>query len=249
MRRIFFDYKGECVADDGLSVGKIVAVGGGQHIHLSTVLRARTGDSVAVCGGDGFMYGSKIESISKQKTVLKIIDACKDEAEPSINVTLFFAIQKGDSNDFTVQKCVELGVSALIPVKTKFCVKQNINIDRLNKIAFSAAVQSGRGVVPTVFEPINLSEIFDKLPNFDLFVLPYEKADKPTLKEFLDKNLGKETKSVAVLIGPEGGFCKSEIDAFLDAKIIPISMGKIIMRAETACIAAMTAVMYQSQNL
>jgi len=237
MRRIFLD-----------KINDIVTLTGEQHVHLSVVLRARVGDSVDIATGDGFVYSAAITSINSKNTVLKVTDKRVDGAEPDVKVSLYFAALKGEHNDLVVQKAVELGVSRLIPVKTKYTGPQAPRIDRLNKIAFSACAQSGRGKLVAVEEIVDFDSALQEIKKYDLAVFLYEKAVTPALKVFLRSNLCKSVRNIAILIGGEGGFSADEVLAAKNTGLTPLTLGNRILRAETASIAVLSCIMYELAN-
>lgn len=218
---------------------------GDEHKHLSVVLRAKVGDEVVLCCGDGYDCICEIAELSRNETVLIPVRKVKNESEPSVAVTLFSAIMKGDKNDLVVQKAVELGAIEVRPLVTEYVQSHSVRTDRLNKIALEAAKQCGRSTLTRVCEPITLQRFASIAGDFDLTVFPYEKADKPSLKEFLRGADVASIKKVAVIIGSEGGFSESEVNLLCSAGITPVTLGKRILRAETANIAVLSAVMYE----
>jgi len=221
---------------------------GEQHIHLSVVLRARVGDTVDIVIGDGYVYSAAVVAINSKNTTLKVIDKRADTVEPHVSVALYFAMLKGEHNDLVVQKAIELGVSKLIPVKTKFTGPQSPRIDRLNKIAFSACAQSGRGKLITVEDMIDFDSAVKEIKNYNIKIFPYEKAVAPTLKTLLQEKIDNNIKDIAILIGGEGGFSADEVKSATDTGLVPLTLGSRILRAETASIAVLSCVMYELQN-
>lgn len=237
MKRFFVD-----------SVCETPVLDGEIHKHLSVVLRAKVGDEVVLCCGDGYDYICRITSVSRTETKLSLCRKERNESEPTVRVTLFMSIMKGDKNDLVVQKAVELGAYAVYPVYTEFVqgYDRNVRTDRLNKIALEAAKQCGRSVLTKVYSPINFSETVGLLSEFDTVVFPYEKAITPSLKEFLQARK-RETDicNVAVLIGSEGGFSDAEAQMLAQNGVVSVTLGKRILRAETANIAVLSVIMYE----
>ncbi|MCL2555530.1 MAG: 16S rRNA (uracil(1498)-N(3))-methyltransferase [Firmicutes bacterium] len=224
---------------------KYVELTGEQHIHLSVSKRARVGDKVEIAAG-GYIYSAVVFVINKNSTTLEIVDKIEKKLEPNIEIVLYFARQKPEHAEITVQKCVELGITKLVPVKTKFICLQQSKIDRLNKIAFSAAAQSGRGFVPKVEEEIDFEKALDEIKYYDFCIFAYENAENTSLRGFLK---GKLDKKVAIFVGSEGGFSNEEVKIAVNAGLIPVSLGKRILRAETACIAVLSCLMYEMGEL
>ncbi len=223
---------------------------GEEHKHLSVVLRGKVGEKVVLCCGDGYDYICAVKEITRNETVLTLIGKQENQGEPNIEVTLFMSIMKGDKNDLVVQKATELGASHIFPMLTKYvqAFERNIKTERLNKIAAEAAKQCGRSVLTRVHDCINIKELPDMLEKFDLIVFPYEKAEKVSLKKFLTENKSVDIKKIAIVIGSEGGFAEEEVSLLQNEGVTPVTLGKRIMRAETANIAVLSSVMYELEQ-
>lgn len=222
-----------------------------EHNHLSFVLRAKNGDEIILCNGDGFDYTAVIQSISKNETIVKIVRKEKNETEPQIKATLFFACLKGDKNDLVVQKATELGVYEIVPFISKnVSVKpESIKTERLNKIVLESCKQCGRAVIPKVKSPKNLTEITKSFKDFDtvLFLCEINQFCVSDIKTYInDKDLGEK---IAVIIGSEGGFEEPEAKELICGGAVPLSLGKRILRAETAAIFAIGALMYEAGEM
>lgn len=237
MKKIFVDN-----INDG-----ICTLTGDNHNHLSTVLRARIGDTVVLCQ-NAVDYECVIEKITKNETVLRIISSEKCESDADIFVTLYFAILKGDKNETVVQKCTELGVKDFRPFVSANCEcrPEKLKCERLNKIITEAAQQCGRGTLPKINKISTFAEIVNETDNFDLVVFPYERAVDVPLKEVIT-GINKGSK-IAVIIGSEGGFTKQEAEMLSDKGVKPVTLGKRILRAETASVAVVSAIMYEGDQ-
>jgi 16S rRNA (uracil1498-N3)-methyltransferase len=207
-------------------------------------MRSRVGDKVILCC-DKIDYDCEIIRITKTETVLSVGDYTPVTTEPELDVTLYPAILKGDKMEFVVQKCTELGVNAIIPfVSTNCeCRPTAVRVDRLKKIAEEASKQCGRGIIPTVGEVIDFSALLGELDKFDLVVFPYENAKETDLKSFLRKI--ENVKKVAIIVGSEGGFREEEAKMIEEKGVSSVSLGSRIMRAETASVAVLSAIMYE----
>lgn len=196
--------------------------------HISRVLRMNVGDPIKICDKDGMDYFCEIESIGKEEVICSIKGMEKCQAEPSTKVTLFQCIPKQGKMDSIIQKAVELGVYEIIPVLSKRCVAKGEKSDRWQKIAAEAAKQCGRGIIPKVLPAIDFNEAVSELCKKELALFPYEEARDGSLKDL------PEAKTVGIIIGPEGGFAPEEVEkgAKQGAKII--TLGKRILRTETA---------------
>ena len=188
--------------------------------HISRVLRLEKGDNVTVCDGQGTDYDAQIDTIEPKKILLNIVSRQKSETEPNIKVTLFQALPKASKMEYIIQKTTELGISEIVPVKL-----------------------SRRGIVPTVSEFMTINEVIEKSKEFDLFFVPYECEEQKTLKEILTSK--SDVKSVGFVIGPEGGFDLSETEKLHSSGIDTVTLGKRILRTETAGEAVLAMTMYE----
>ncbi len=218
--------------------------------HITKVLRMCIGDEITVCDTFGFDYNAKISDIQPGKIICDILSKVKSDTEPNINVTLFQGLPKAAKMDYIIQKTTELGISQIVPCALKRCVvkldgkkAEEKKCDRWQKISEEAAKQSGRGIVPKVHMPLSLKEVLDSTKDYDLFFVPYECEENTTIKEVLTSV--KSPQNVAFLIGPEGGFDASEIDAIKKAGIKTVTLGKRILRTETAGEAVLAMIMYE----
>lgn len=216
--------------------------------HISRVLRLKTGDMILVCDGKGFEYNCEIENTEKKKIVCRIIEKCESRNEPGIEVTVYQGIPKGSKMDYIIQKTTELGVCRIVPVLMERCVSkikdgETNKIERWNKIAAEAAKQSQRGIVPVVEAPVTFREAVKRLKNDDLCFAPYECEEQKSLKAILTSK--ESPKTVPFIIGPEGGFDLSEIQLLKDEEVPTVTLGRRILRTETAGEAVLAMVMYE----
>ncbi|MDU5802147.1 MAG: 16S rRNA (uracil(1498)-N(3))-methyltransferase [Fusobacterium periodonticum] len=201
--------------------------------HIKNVFRKEKGDIVRAVDGSN-EYLCEIEEINDKEIKLKIIEKKADKFSLDIELDAGISILKGDKMDLTIQKLTELGINKIIPIAVKRCVvKLDKKKDRWDTIAKEALKQC-QGVVPTVVDEIKKIDKLN-LKDYDLVLVPYENEEEIFLKDIL-RNLKVKPSKILYVIGAEGGFEKEEID-FLEsqgAKII--SLGKRILRAETAAI-------------
>ncbi len=230
MRKIFIENK----PDESL------ALTGEEHLHVSVVLRARAGDELIVCCGDGYDYHYEIVGFERNKTKLKFLNKTEVDTEPKHKVDLFIALTKGDKLELITQKCVELGINSVQPFTSEYVqVKGEVRFDRLNRIAKEAAQQCGRGKVPSVGQVIGFSDMVNRLSGYDNVLFFYEGEGG---------KIGDTYGDVALIVGSEGGFSKAEAE-ILSANACTISLGKRILRAETAAITATALAMYELGDL
>lgn len=218
--------------------------------HITKVLRMSVGDTLTVCDGMGFDYETKISEISSTKIVCDIISKQKSDTEPNISVTLFQGLPKAAKMDYIIQKTTELGISKIVPCALKRCVvkldgkkAEQKKTERWQKISAEASKQCGRGIVPEVEMPITLNEAIERAKDYDLFFVPYECEEQNTLKEVLTSV--ENPQKIGFMIGPEGGFDIAETDALKKAGIKTVTLGKRILRTETAGEAVLAMIMYE----
>lgn len=193
------------------------------------VLRMREGDRAILFSGDGSESLCEFVLLSKKNAVLKVIET-KKGLVPAREVTLYIALIKKDNFEFVLEKATELGVSHIVPVQADRSEKKGVNYERAEKILHEASEQSGRAVIPTLGEIIDIK----KIPNE---IVVFDPRGKMSAREYFAKHT---TAPISVFIGPEGGFTDDEIVFFQTHKIPIVTTGEQILRAETAAIVALT---------
>lgn len=218
--------------------------------HITSVLRMRRGDLAVLCDGRRNDYLAELEDTEGGCCTFKILEKNANEAEPNIRLRLFQAMPKGDKMEFIVQKAVECGASEIIPIFTKRCVsrpdeKQMAKkLPRYQKIALEAAKQCGRGIIPSVRNAVNFSELKGFISDENTGIMFYECSDVPL------KNAVSEFKrNVDIVIGSEGGFEPGEAEELHRLGFAAVSLGKRILRCETAPIAAISILMNMTGNM
>ena len=225
--------------------------------HMMKVLRLKEGDEVDVSDGVRWEYRAVIESLSREEAQLKILDKQAFAAEPSVQVTLLQGIPKAGKMETIIQKCVELGVHEIVPVFMDRTVvvdrgKFGKKIERWNRVSAEAVKQCRRGIVPRVTDPVKTEDLLrdsdhcgmpDMFKEFDLVLFPYENEKQATIKDVLRQAEGP--RKVAIIIGPEGGFSDEEAVAIIGAGGVSVSLGRTILRTETAGMAALAMIMYE----
>jgi 16S rRNA (uracil1498-N3)-methyltransferase len=246
MRRFFIDKK--------LEIGETALLFGDEARHIQSVLRMAPGDELILINGSGAEHTAVIKAEWPDRIELEVTGEALCAAEPVNRVTLFQCLPKAGKMELIIQKCVELGVNAVQPVYSKrYVVKPERNeskTQRYNKVAQEAAKQCGRSAVPKVHPVVNLKDT--DLKAFDLVLVAYEDEDERTLKQTLnDFKCGRDQASeIAVLIGPEGGFEKEEVDLILKSNenAYAVTLGKRILRTETAGMALLAMLMYDLEG-
>ena len=230
--------------NENLKNNMLVTIEGEEYHHMANVMRSRVGERVCLFNGDGNFYFGNIKNLSKKYGEVLIDEVQTSENEPQITLDLYQALAKGDKLSLITQKITEIGASNLCLFDSKFCdVKANTTKhERLETIAISAAKQCGRATITGVVGITNIKEVASKIKNYDAFYVAYEAKDGKTLAGELIKNESK-LKKVAVMIGAEGGFSEDEIELLEQNGAIIVSLGKRILRTETAAIACSALVM------
>lgn len=218
-----------------------------QHIRKS--LRMREGEELTLISPDGSEHLCVIEALTEGVAVKELYSKpC--EQEPTVKVTLYQGLTKGDKMDFIIQKAVELGVTEIVPTLTDRCISRpdeksmNKKITRWQKIALGAAQQSRRGIVPIVKPMLTLKEAAENAKSDDVSIVFYEGGG-----ETIASLLKESPKTVSIFIGSEGGFEESEIEYLVNSGTTNATLGKRILRAETAPLAALSAIMFYTDNM
>ena len=223
--------------------GELLVLTGERAHHIRDVLRMKPGEEIDVrTGADAKEYRFGIESLTRDEVVCRLRFVRDHDTELPVRVHLYQCLPKADKMEFIIQKAVELGVTEIIPVESARCVvkldgsKKEKKRQRWQSIADSAASQSGRGMVPEVAAPVSIKEAFaDAAERCGVCVIPYELQEQGGTAGLL-KGLAPGT-DIAVFIGPEGGFEKAEIEEAERFGIRPVSLGRRILRTETAGLA------------
>lgn len=221
--------------------------------HMKNVLRMRPGEEVMVSDGNNRQYRCRVEDYPEGEAVLAILEAGLVDTELPSRIYLFQGLPKQEKMELIVQKAVELGVCQVIPVQTRRCVvkldakKAAKKVQRWQQIAESAAKQAGRGYIPAVSEVMTFQEALAFSEALDIRLIPYELADgMEGTRKILDRDPAGQ--SVGIFIGPEGGFEKEEVSRAVEAGAMPITLGKRILRTETAGIAVLSILMYRLEK-
>lgn len=215
--------------------------------HIKTVLRAREGEELTLCDGEGMDYQCRIASLERG-VLLDILSKEVCETEPKTKITLYQGLPKADKMELIIQKCVELGVDRIVAVSTERAIvkldkKESKKLERWQKIAEAAAKQSGRGKIPEIGQQVlKFKEAVAEAKELDGAIIPYEKEQETGIRQFVQ---GFRGESIGVFIGPEGGFAEEEIALAQENGITPITLGKRILRTETAGMTTAAILLYE----
>lgn len=233
---------------------KSVIILGADVNHIKNVLRMKPGEEISVSNGkDGKEYRCGIVSLEADRILCELRFVKEDAVELPSRVYLFQCLPKSDKMELIVQKAVELGVYRIVPVASKRCVvklddkKAASKIARWQGIAEAAAKQSKRAIIPQVEEVLSFAQAVKMAADMDVRLIPYELADGMEKTKAIIEGL-KPGQSIAVFIGPEGGFDETEIQAAVQSGVEPITLGKRILRTETAGMTMLSWVMYQLEG-
>ena len=216
----------------------VAEISGDEFTYAVKVLRQKTGFTVIVNTGDGYDRIGEISEITKDKLTVKIRETVKNEATPDKKITLYQGSCKQGKNDFIVQKAVELGISRIVFFKSDFVTEKEVNVERLRKIATEALKQCGRADSVEV----EFTDYFSAVDNCENAVIFYEGECENTLSD-----IGIDVS--ALFVGSEGGFSEREVGYARDRGIKTITLGKRILRAETASVVAMSMIQYLTGGL
>lgn len=227
-------------------------IDGGDVNHICNVLRMRVGEQLrVVMDGDSNAYLCKVASMSEDEVVCDVVEAYENSTELPARIYLFQGLPKSDKMELIIQKAVELGVYQVVPVATKNAVvklddkKAAGKVTRWNAIAEAAAKQSKRSIIPEVHSVVTMKEAVKMVSEMDLGLIAYELADM----DGMDRTRGllsgvKPGESVGILIGPEGGFTEAEVEACREAGVEAITLGRRILRTETAGMTVLAWLLY-----
>lgn len=240
--------------DPGQIQDKKIIITGSDVNHIRNVLRMKPGEEIAVSNGiDGREYRCGIESYTDGEVICTLRFIKEDGVELPSRIYLFQGLPKADKMELIVQKAVELGVYEVIPVAARRCVvrldekKAQSKVSRWQGIAEAAAKQSKRGIIPNVHPVMSMRDAVEYARKMDVKLIPYELAEdmRHTRQLVGAVEPGQE---IAVFIGPEGGFEESEVELALEAGIEPVTLGRRILRTETAGLTVLSWLMYHLES-
>lgn len=234
---------------DSFQGGDTACITGQDAAHITRSLRMRAGEALTLCDTHGTDYDCEIVETG-DTVVLRVLGSRPTASEPSLQVTLYQALPKSDKLEHIIQKSVEMGVFAIVPVETARCIARlddriDKKLARWQKIAAEAAGQSGRGILPAVLPPLTFKQALAALHDSGEDVIVFYEGGGMPLCELVSP----DTKRVSVFIGSEGGFAPEEIEALTAAGARTATLGPRILRCETAPTAALAALMLLSGNL
>ncbi len=247
MPKFFVDFGADCPEQ---APDSLIEITGQDALHISKTLRMKVGEGLTVTDSTGNDYITVIDSFNKSSVFLRVKEIKKSDTESDVEIYLFQALIKNDKMDTVIQKAVELGVSHIYPVSAERSIVkldregEKKKCERWNKIALEASKQCGRGIVPEVHSVITVAECAEILKKLDGAFYCYELSEGRTVKDVIKD---KPLKSLGFYIGPEGGISPVESKAFDSLGIPSVTLGKLILRTETAGMAVLAMVLYETR--
>jgi len=237
-----------------MAVGRPVELGEDHIRYIRNVLRLGEGDPLILFSGQGVEYGAVIRTVSRDAVVADIVDR-KDIGDSGIRITLAQAMPKGPKMDFIIQKAVELGVSRVIPFDSSRSIpklsgdKARSRTARWQKIALEACRQCGRGDIPEIMEIRAFYEMIEMPGESDLKLILWEEESGVGIRDVLRNEPSQSTGGFFVIVGPEGGFSKEEVEAARRKGCLSVSLGHRVLKVETAAIAILAILQYERGSL
>ena len=199
-------------------------------------------------------YIVEIEEIQKERVITTIVEKIQTKVESNVEINLYQGLPKAEKMELIIQKTTELGIYKIIPIDMIRCVvkldekDQKKKIERWQKIAETASKQSKRDIIPKIENKIKIKEVIEKIKEYDMFIVAYEEENNITLKQVLKDISNKNSYKIGILVGPEGGIDIKEIDLLRENGATIVSLGKRILRTETAPITMTSNILYELEN-
>ncbi len=224
-----------------------IVLSGNNAKHISFSLRMAPGEVIAVCDGQGNDCICEIERITSDSVYARVTERRRNEAEPPYRATLYQAPAKGEKMDYIIQKAVEFGVYRIVPFESSRCIAKlregaaDKKVSRWQRIAEEAAKQCGRGLIPRVAEPVSFKQAIEMAKDEGVCFMCYESEEQRSIGEI------ERAEQYSFFIGPEGGFSPAEVDLAENAGVIPVSLGRRILRCESASGFVLACLSYKNE--
>lgn len=246
MPRFFVDK--ESITDENGE--KYITIVGEDAHHISRALRMAAGEKIEVCDFNSMVYECELTQFNENDVVAVVLSEGLASSEPKHKITLYQALPKGDKMETIIQKATECGACRFVPFRSEFCVVKLDSKDgkkkkeRWQKIAEAAAKQSGRGIIPEVCEPMDFKIAIEDAKKASLVIFCNERETEKTLKDALS---GNTYTDISIIIGSEGGFSKKEADYIIENGASSVTLGKRILRCETAPTFVLSCIAYETE--
>ena len=235
----------------------VVRIDGNDAFHISRALRMAAGEHITACDEDGTEYDCELITFADGYVEGRITERCESKTEPCFFAHIYQGLPKGDKLDLIIQKTVECGASALTTFESDFCIVKSKadaepkKLERRQRIALEAAKQCGRGRIPEIYPTVSFERMLDEASGADLVLFCYEGDETRSLRSFLSEKKaelgarGNTHPTISIVIGSEGGFSLSEVEYAKAAGLVPIGLGKRILRTETASSFTLGCLVYE----
>lgn len=245
------------VTKEQIEDGIVTLLGDDAH-HISRSLRMAAGEEIVVCDMQRNEYVCVLEGFFPDRVTARTISECKSDTEPPYKASLYQALPKGDKLDSIIQKAVECGVYSITTFNSERCIAkekgdEEKKIARRQRISLEAAKQSGRGIIPEVYPSVSFKEAIARAAEADIAIFCYEGDDTEPLKSFLSRKKNElllakvADPTFSIVIGSEGGFSLSEVEYAKSMGLIPVGLGKRILRTETASSFTLACLCYEME--
>ena len=225
---------------------KIVISDADNYRHIARSLRARCGEKLLLIDENQIQYETKISEINSKEVICEIEKSYLSKRDLEFDLYLAQSPLRSDAQLTIMEKATELGVRGVYPVFTDNCALKINKQEKWQKVMFEASKQCERAKIPTCFAPTTFEEILQK--DFDKIIVLAERSTEKSLKQYLSENPIKKGEKILAIIGPEGGFSQKEFDYFRSKNLPLISLGDLILKAETAVIVTLGDIVYEYQG-
>lgn len=230
---------------------KTIRIYGDDAKHIAYSLRMAKGEHITVCDKMTREYDCVLVAFESECVTAEILEERETPGESPLKISLYQGLPKGDKLETVIQKAVECGVLEITPFESERCVakakadSEERKTERRNRIAVEAAKQCGRGLVPTVTATVSFDEAVRRAMHADIAFICYEDEETTTIKQFLTEAKSRNISSISIMIGSEGGFSAEEVNRAKTCGIRPVSLGKRILRTETAPVFVLSCLSYE----
>ena len=231
-----------------LEENQTITLDGEEYHHLKNVMRTNVGDHVLLFNGTNIEAEGEVKSLSKASGEILILSTKENPSEPKVRITLYQAVCKGDKLSLITQKITEIGATAMTVFYSNYTdIKDKTSkLDKLEKVSISACKQCGRSSILKIEGVLSFNQILERLSKHEKVFVAYENANQVSLFDSLSKN--RNYNDIAIVIGAEGGFSEKEINALENINAEIVTLGKRILRTETASIVSVAEIIFATEK-